>query len=301
MGSAQSIDNPTRQVFVTEMVPPEDLQSAVGLSSANFQVARILGPAIAGVLIVLVGTGVCFLVNALSFLGVIAALLMLRVGDLYRNAPVARGKGQVREGLRYIWGEPLLRSNILMMTIVGMFALNSNVLVPLVARLTFHGTAATYSLLTVAMACGALVGALFAASRTKPDTRLQVIGGLVFGTALCICAPMPTLGLFAAVLAVLGLTQMAFLATSMTLMQMSCAPEMRGRVMSVYTMVIIGTTPFGGPLVGWISQAFSPRWAFLFCGVTALFATALFARPLLERGRVAHQRFELAPEATVAA
>ena len=167
-GLALAVDNPTRQSFVPELVPPEDLPNAVGLSSAIFQVARILGPALGGVLIVAVGTGVCFALNAVSFVFIVAALLMMRTGELYRGAPLGREKGQVREGLRYVWHTPELRSTLLLTLIVGTFAINSPVVLPLLAKITFGGNAEVYSWMTIAMGAGAVFGALFVANKALP-------------------------------------------------------------------------------------------------------------------------------------
>ena len=259
-GLALAVDNPTRQSFVPEMVTAEDLPNAIGLSSAIFQVARILGPALAGVLIVAVGTGICFALNAVSFVFIIGALLMMRKSEFHRGAPVERDKGQIRAGLRYVWHTPELRSTLLLTVVVGTFAINSPVVLPLLAKITFDGNAEVYSWMTIAMGAGALVGALVVAIKAEARGDL-LFTGLGFGVAICVASLAPTLGIFIALLVLVGAGQISFLATCNSLIQLRSDPAMRGRVMAVYTITLLGTTPIGGPLVGWISQEFGPAGA----------------------------------------
>ena len=282
-GFAQAADNPARLSFVSEMTGPADLPNAVGLNSALFQVARIVGPAFAGAIIVAVGTGWCFALNALSFVAVIGALLMMDPTSLHRQAPVARAKGQVREGLRYIRETPELRSILLMTAVVGTLAINYPVVLPLIAKITFHGNAATYSWMTVSMGVGALVGALVVAHRQNPTGKLVFFAGIGFGAAILIASFAPTLALFVFFVALVGAGQITFLATCQSTVQLEAEPTKRGRVMAVYTITVLGSTPIGGPLVGWISQEWGPRYGLAVGGVAAIAITLVFARTLLRR------------------
>jgi MFS family permease len=288
-GFAQAIDNPARLSFVSEMTGPADLPNAVGLNSALFQVARIVGPAFAGVIIVLVGTGLCFALNALSFVAVIGALLLMDASVLHRQAPLPRAKGQIREGLRYIRETPELRSILLMTAVVGTLAINYPVVLPLIAKLTFHGNAATYSWMTVSMGVGALIGALVVAHRQRPTGRLVVISGLGFGAAILVASFAPTLALFVFFVSFVGAGQITFLATCQSTVQLEAEPSKRGRVMAVYAITVLGSTPIGGPLVGLISEEFGPRYGLAIGGVAAIAITLVFARTLLRAPRRASQ------------
>jgi MFS family permease len=284
-GLAQAVDNPARLSFVSEMTGPADLPNAIGLNSALFQVARIVGPALAGVIIVLVGTGWCFALNALSYVAVIGALLAMDASVLHRAAPVARGKGQIREGLRYIRETPELRSILIMTAVVGTLAINFPVVLPLIAKITFDGNAATYSWMTASMGVGALVGALAVAHKSNPTGRMVLVSGLGFGAAILIASFAPTIALFVFLAAFVGGGQISFLATCQSTVQLEAEPSKRGRVMSVYSITILGTTPIGGPLVGWISEQFGPRYGLAIGGVATLAVTLFFARTLLRAPR----------------
>jgi MFS family permease len=288
-GLALAVDNPTRQSFVPDMVTAEDLPNAIGLSSAIFQVARILGPALGGVLIVAVGTGICFALNAVSFVFIIGALLMMRKSEFHRGAPVERDKGQIRAGLRYVWHTPELRSTLLLTLVVGTFAINSPVVLPLLAKITFGGDAAVYSWMTIAMGAGALVGALVVANRAQARGDVLLITGFGFGVAICAAALSPTLPIFIGMLVLVGAGQMSFLSTCNSLIQLTSDPAMRGRVMSVYTICLLGTTPIGGPLVGWISQEWGPRWGFGIGGVATVLAVAYFGTAFVRARRAETQ------------
>ena len=291
-GLALAVDNPTRQSFVPELVPPQDLPNAVGLSSAIFQVARILGPALGGVLIVAVGTGVCFALNAVSFVFIVAALLMMRTGELHRGAPLGREKGQVREGLRYVWHTPELRSTLLLTLIVGTFAINSPVVLPLLAKITFGGNAEVYSWMTIAMGAGAVFGALFVANKAYARGSLLFATGMAFGVSMLVASFAPSLGLFIALLLVVGAGQISFLATCNSLLQLRSDPVMRGRVMAVYTITLLGSTPIGGPLVGWVSEVFGPRWGFALGGIATIVGVLAFGTAFV-RARRRDERAEV--------
>ena len=291
-GLALAVDNPTRQSFVVELVGPDDLSNAVGLTSAMFQTARVVGPALAGVLIVTVGTAVCFLLNALSFLAVIAALVMLRPGELRRAAPTGRSKGQVRDGLQYIWRARDLRAALLATAVIGTLALNTQVVMPLMAKLEFDGNAATYSWMSIAIGAGAMVGALVVASRAEATPAMFVIAGTLFGAAICAASAAPTLGIFLGLLLVVGAGQISFLATCNTLIQLRSDPKMRGRVMSVYTITLLGSTPIGGPLIGWVCEVWGPRVGFAVGGVATLVAMAIFGTAFVRACRAGDDAFD---------
>jgi MFS family permease len=292
LGLALAVDNPTRQSFVSELVPPADLPNAIGLSSAIFQLARVLGPALAGVLIVLVGTGLCFALNAFSFVFIIGALVMMRPSELHRAPPVGHEKGQLRAGLHYVWHTPELRSILLLTLVVGTFAINSPVILPLLAKITFQGGPAVYSWMSIAMGAGAMVGALVAANRSDTHGRVLFTTGMLFGIAILVASLAPTLGIFIALLVLVGGGQIAFLATCNSLLQMISDPAMRGRVMAVYTITLLGTTPIGGPLVGWISDQFGPRWGFAVGGIATVIGVLVFGTAFIRARRRAHDHLD---------
>jgi MFS family permease len=287
-GLALAVDNPTRQSFVSELVPPAELPNAIGLSSAIFQLARVLGPALAGVLILAGGTGICFALNAVSFVFVIGALLMMRPAELYRSKPLGREKGQLTEGLRYIWQTAELRWILLLMLVVGTFAINSPVVLPLLAKVTFHSGPEVYSWMSIAMGAGAIFGALVAANRFDTHGRLLCGTGLAFGIGICIASLAPSLELFIALLVLVGAGQIAFLSVTNSSLQLMANPTMRGRVMAVYTITLLGTTPIGGPLVGWISDTFGPRWGFAVGGVATIIGVLTFGLAFMRARRTAH-------------
>jgi MFS family permease len=227
----------------------------------------------------------CFAINAVSFIPVIAALLLMRPSELYRSAPVERAKGQVRDGLRYVWHTPELRSTLLLTAIVGTFAINFPVVLPLLAKITFAGTAKTYSWMTIAMGLGALVGALVVASRTTARGDVLFVSGLGFGVTICLAAAAPSVGAFLLISVLVGAGQIAFLATCNSLIQLRSDPAMRGRVMAVYMITLIGSTPIGGPLVGWISEEYGPRWGLAVGGIATVLAVVYFGTAFVRARR----------------
>lgn len=277
LGLATVIDLPTRQAFINEMVEPDDLINAVGLNSALFNATRIIGPGIAGALLLTVGAGWCFFFNGVSFLAVIAGLVAMRTGELRRAPLVARAKGQIREGLRYIAGHAELRANLALMAVVGTLAVNFPVVLPALAKQAFDGDAGTYSLLTAAMGVGALVGALVAAGRRRVDERLLVVSALGFGAGLLVAALAPTLATAVVLLVVAGALNITLFATSNTLLQLQADPAMRGRVLAVRGITVLGTTPIGAPIAGWVSSVFGPRVGLGMGGVAGLVAGAALA------------------------
>ncbi len=277
LGCATSFDMPARQAFVTEMVGPEHLPNAVGLNSAVFNAGRIIGPAAAGVLIAVVGLAPAFFVNAVSYLAVIAGLLLMRPAELFRQPPLERMRGQVREGVRYAWATPTLRSTLVLMAIVATFGLNFRVALPLLARFTFDGGPSLYRLLASMIACGSVVGALVTASRARPTRSVLLWSVTAFGVTSLMAAVAPSPLLEAVVLVPLGFASIAAMATANSTVQLGSTAEMRGRVMSIYALLFIGSAPIGAILVGWLSERYGPRSSLVMGGVVCLLAAAAAA------------------------
>jgi MFS family permease len=273
-GCVNAIDNPARQSFVMEMVGPDRVVNAVALNSVIIQTARILGPAAAGGVIALIGVGPCFLINALSFAAMIGALRAMDPVALHAPpAAASRGPGQLRLALRYVARTPALCIPLAMMAVVGTLAYNFQVLLPLLARFTWHGTASTYTALAVAMGLGSVGGALLAGARARVGPRLLVGAAALFGVVELLVAAAPDVRLQLAALIPLGAVSVTFAAGVNSALQLAVDPAMRGRVMALYSVVFLGSTPIGAPLVGWIAEVAGPRGGLLLGAVAAL-ATA---------------------------
>jgi MFS family permease len=286
LGFVNLFDNPARQTFVSEMVGIELLPNAVSLNSVLMNSARVIGPAIGGVLILTVGVATCFFINAASFAAVIVALSMMRAAELYRRPGVVRARGQVREGLRYVWSTPDLKIPLISMAIVGVFAFNFTVTLPLLAKFTFHGGAGLYSWFMVAMGAGAVVGGLFTAFRSRPSTRLLAVIGVVFAGAILAVALSPTEAWAIALLVLMGAASISFVATNNATLQLRADPAMRGRVMSLNAIAFLGSTPIGALLLGYISDTTNPRVALVIGGVATLVASVpLFVLGARQRRR----------------
>ena len=273
-GVGNAVDHPVRQAFVVELVGPARVASAVSLNAALFAAARMAGPALGGSLIATVGLAPCFALNALSFLPVLWVLHRLDPSALRPAEPAARARGQLRSALRYVRATPELRVPLAVMAVVGTFAFNFAVLLPLMARYAFDAGAAGYGALGGAMGAGAVAGALATAGRRDPAPRDQGLLALAFGALIAALAVAPSLPVAMAVLVPVGATSMAFAATTNALLQLAVSSGMRGRVMALYTVVFLGTTPIGGPLVGWIAEQAGPR-AGLGVGAAATIAAGL--------------------------
>ena len=259
LGVVNVFDNPARQTFVMEMVGRHDLPNAVSLNTVVMNASRVIGPAIGGVVITFFGLGICFFLNAASYVAVIVGLAMMRVSELFPTEHVARARGQVREGFRYVWRTPSLRNTLLAIAIIGIFAYNFTVTLALLAKGTFGGGAGAYSLLTSCMGIGAVAGGLAAAHHAKPTPRLLQVLALVFGGLIAAVALAPSLLVASLLIVVMGAASIGFIATANASLQLAAAPEMRGRVMALYAMAFLGSTPIGAPLVGAIAQATDPR------------------------------------------
>jgi MFS family permease len=273
LGVVNVFDNPARQTFVMEMVGRDDLPNAVSLNTVVMNASRVVGPAIGGLIITVVGLGACFFINAASYIAVIVGLSMMRSAELHPTVPVERAKGQIREGFHYVWRTPALRNTLLAIALIGIFAYNFTVTLALLAKETFHGGAGTYSLLTSCMGIGAVVGGLIAAHRARPTPRLLQVLALIFGALLAAVALAPTLLTASIAIVFMGAASIGFIATANATLQLSADPAMRGRVMALYAMAFLGTTPIGAPLVGAIAQWTNPRVALL-CGAVATVVAA---------------------------
>jgi len=285
LGLVNLFDNPARQTFVSEMVGKDLLPNAVSLNSVVMNSARVIGPAIGGILIVTVGIGVCFLVNAASYAAVIVALALMRTSELYRNPTTAQAKGQVREGLRYAWSTPDLRDPLLAMAVVGIFAFNFTVTLPLFAKFTFGGGAGTYSAFLASMGFGAVIGGLIVAHRSRPSTALLSVIGVFFGIAILVVSVAPTKWFAIVALVFMGAGSIGFISTANATLQLRADPKLRGRVMALFAIAFLGSTPIGAPLVGAISDATSPRIALVVGGVATLAASIPLGVRYVRRAR----------------
>jgi MFS family permease len=274
LGITSAIDVPVRQSFVVEMVGGTDLPNAVSLNSVTFNLARIVGPALAGVLIAAVGTGWVFLGNAVFTIAVIVGLALMRTGELFRSAPTGRTPGQLREGVRYVKGRPELVLPMVLVFVVGTFGLNYPVTMALLAKEVFGRGAAGYGLFTTAIAVGSLGGALMSARRTAiPRTRLLLSACFAFGLIEVLVSLMPTYWLTVAMLLPMGAAALTFTIAANSTVQLGSDPAVRGRVMAIYMMCFTGGTPLGAPLVGVISDALGARAGVLWSGgISALAA-----------------------------
>ena len=259
-GVTTALDVPARQTFVGEMVPPDLLSNAVALNSASFNAGRLVGPAVAGLLIAAFGTGIAMLLNGLSFLPVVASLLVLRGAEL-RPAPVARGKGRIREGLAYVRGRPDLKLVMALIFVLGTFGMNFQITMALMATTVFYKGAGEFGLLGSIMAVGSLAGALYAARRERPRLRVLLLALAGFTVSTLLAALAPSYWLFAAALVPCGLTALTAMTTANALVQLSVDPSVRGRVMALYMAIFWGGTPLGAPFIGWLGDVAGPRWS----------------------------------------
>ena len=274
LGAVSAVDAPVRQTFVAELVPPDKLSNAVGLNSASFNAARLIGPGAAGLLIAAVGTGWVFLINAVSFAGTIGALLWMRSSELHRMPLAPRAKGQIREGLAYVRHRTDIVLIMVVMSVVSTFGLNFQLTSAMMARTVFHKGAGQYGILGSILAIGSLAGALLAARRERPRVRLVIGAAFGFGIAAGVLALMPTYPSFAIACIPVGLASLTMMTAANATIQMSTDPAVRGRVMSLYMMVFMGATPIGSPIVGWIAQQFGARWSIGIGSITALLVSA---------------------------
>ncbi|QNH11934.1 MFS transporter [Xanthomonas sp. SI] len=283
-GCVGAIDMPARQTFVSDLVGDEDLSNAVALNSTSINLARMLGPAVAGGVIAAVGSGWTFLINAASFAAVLASLGLLRVHELHHTARAGRARGNIAEGWRYVRSRPDLKAILWMLLLIGTFGLNFPIFISTMSVKAFHGDANQYGLLMSVMAVGTLAGSLLAARREQPRFDLLLVAATVFAAGFALAAITPNPWLFGTALVVIGIATLTLTNSTSSLMQLSIEPAMRGRVLALRLAVGVGTTPIGAPIVGWVADAFGPRWA-LCIGAAAGFAAAMVALVYLVKHR----------------
>ncbi len=301
LGLNNTFENPSRQAFVLEMVGPTDLRNAVTLNSVTVNAARAVGPAVAGVLIATVGVGECFMANAVSFVAVVVSLVTMDKGALDPSPPNDRSRGQLRAGFSYVRHNGGLAVPLVMMAMVGMLTYEFQVTLPVLARHTFHGSSEVYGFMTAAMGIGAVVGGLFTAARGTTGIRPLVIAALGFGGVTLLAAFAPDLGLELAALAFVGWGSVAFLALGNSTLQLNSDPSMRGRVMALWAVAFLGSTPIGGPTIGWIIRVSSPRVGLAVGAATCFVAAgvgALARRRYTARGVVVPTDIESFDKAT---
>ena len=269
LGLNNAFENPARQSFMLELVGPEHLRNAVSLNSVLFNVARTLGPAVAGILIATVGVGVCFLCNAVSFVTVVASLITLDRTALKPTPPALRARGQLREGLRYVRATPQLAVPLAMMAAVGCLTYEFQVTLPVMADRGLHVGATGFGFMTAAMGLGAVLGGLFVAARGRTGLRPLVIAATAFALTMVLATGAPSLDVELLALALAGGASIGFMSTGNSTLQLSAAPEMRGRVMSLWFVAFQGSTPIGGPVVGWLMAVIGPRAGLGLGAVTA--------------------------------
>lgn len=292
-GVATAFDNPTRQAFVSEMVPKERLANAVGLNSASFNGARLIGPGVAGLLIAAVGTGWTLVVNTASFVAVLVALAMLQASGLKPSAP-STGRGRVRAGIAYVRHRPDIMLIMFMVFMLGTFGMNFQLTIALMTTSQFKLGATAYGALGSIMAVGSLAAALLSARRPRPRLRILLIALSGFSVASAAAALAPTFWLFGLFLIPTGLCALTVLTTANATVQLAVAPEMRGRVMALYMAIFLGGTPIGAPIIGWIGSAWGPRWTIL-VGSIATAVTVALSMAYLMRGERLNLRIERQP------
>jgi MFS family permease len=303
-GCVAAFDAPASQTFVGDLVGDGDLSNAVALNSTSFNAARMIGPAIAGVLIASVGTGWAFLINAASFVAVVASLMRLRVSALHPRHRPAGGEKRFAEGFRYVAGRPDLKAILLMLFLVCIFGLNFPIFISTMCVTVFHGGASEYGLLTSVMAVGTLMGALLAAGRETPRFTLLPAAAVIFAAGMTLAALSPNVWLFGAALVVVGVSALTLTNTTNSLMQLTTDPAMRGRVLAIRLAIALGGTPIGAPVVGWVADRFGPRWSLVLAAAAALVGALVAVRYLvvhrglrvrLDAGRLRLQLNESSP------
>lgn len=295
-GLATAFDNPARRSFVVELVPEAEITNAVSLNSALMTGSRIIGPALGGLLVATVGFGWAFIVDGLSYLAVIAGLRMIDPSQVRKPPVTARGRGQVREGLRYAMSVTELRVPLIMMTITGTLAFNFSTVLPLFAVRDLAGSDLTFSLLMSVVSVGSLVGALASARRKDVGVRLVGLAAVAFGVSMGVLAISPNQPSAFLVGMVLGFTSITFMTTCTAIVQLRADPTMRGRVLALQAIVFLGSTPIGGPIVGAVSEHFGARWG-LAVGAIATIAAGVYGLTAVRRGR----RIELSEAVSAAA
>lgn len=271
-GLINAFDNPARQAFAMELVGRENLTNAISLNSAQFNLARAIGPALAGGLIVFVGLAPCFIINAFSFVAILLALFFMNKAELQPSLLATQSKGQLREGFKYIRGNPTLKNTLIMMAVIGTFAYEFSVALPLLAEFTFKGGAPAYAALTSAMGVGSVIGAFYTASRKKVSLPLLVQAAILMGLSMLLVSVTRTINQAILAMVIVGIFSINLTSLGNVTLQMESPPAMRGRVMSLWAMVFLGSTPIGGPIIGFLGQHLGPRWGIATGGISAILA-----------------------------
>jgi len=282
LGFVNVFDNPARQSFISEMVSAQDLPNAVTLNSVAMNMARVSGAALGGVIAAAIGLALCFTFNALSFGAVLVSLAAMRGSELFPAGRVSRQKRQVRQGLRYVRSTPELFIPLLMIAVIGTLAWEFQVSLPLMASEVFHGGAASYGVMASVMGGGAVVGGLISAARSRPRARALCLAAIGWGIAILAAAVAPSMALELAALVFVGYGSITFNSLAKTTLQLGARPEMRGRVMALWALAWLGSTPIGGPIIGRAGQAIGARWALVIGGLATL-ACGILALPALTR------------------
>jgi MFS family permease len=282
LGVVNSFDIPARQAFISDLVPPEQLLNAVTLNSVLVNLGRVGGGAIGGLAVATVGLALCFYLNALSYLAVLVTLLLMKASALIPAEPRPREKGEIRAGLRYVRSSPELLVPLVMTSVIGLLAWEFPISLPLLAKRTFHGNAGTFGTMLAIMGAGAIVGGLVAASRPYSGTRPLAVSAIGWGISITAAALAPTLIIAYVILLFVGYGSLTFNSLNKTVLQLASVPHMRGRVMALWALVWQGSTPIGGPLVGWAGQEYGARWSLLIGGIPTLLV-GLIAYPVLIR------------------
>ncbi|MDN4613735.1 MFS transporter [Leifsonia sp. F6_8S_P_1B] len=290
LGAVAAFDAPARQTFVSELVAGPNLSNAVALNSASFNAARLLGPAVAGLLTAAVGAGWVFLINAATFAAVLISLMTLRRDKLYRNERASRSRGSLVDGFRYVRHRPDIVVILIMVFLIGTFGLNFPIFISTMSVSVFHQGAGEYGVLSSIMAIGSVVGALLSARRERPRVALLFAGAAFFGAGCALAAVMPTFWLFALALIAIGVSSQTLMTTANGTVQMTTDPVLRGRVMAIYMAIFMGGTPVGAPIVGWVADTFGPRWA-MGVGAASGFLAALVGVFYLVKYRGLRVRF----------
>jgi MFS family permease len=281
LGLINTVDNPTRQTFVLEMVGKDKLANAISLNSTEINLARVIGPSLAGALVALVGLSLCFLANGVSFFAVVAMLARMREDELEPAPRAPKAKGQYLAGFRYVKTSPILLTVLLMMAVIGTFTYEFTVSLPLLAEFTFGTGAGGYAALTAAMGAGAAAGGLYTASRQRQiASSMLVLAAALFGVSVLLTGIAPNLFLAMVALVAVGFFSILFTSLANVTLQLTSAPEMRGRVMALWTMAFLGSTPIGGPIIGAIGEHIGPRWGLVVGGVAAILAAGMGAKAL---------------------
>lgn len=286
LGVVSAIDAPVRQIFVAELVDKKDLTNAVSLNSVSFNSARLIGPAVAGVLIAAVGAGWVFIINAGTFIATIIALVVVRVSELRAQPRAPRARGQIVAGFRYVLKKPAIIVILIMVGIIGTFGLNFAIFTSTMTTIAFHMGAAEFGVLSSVMAVGSVTGALMSARQERPRMRTLFFASTAFGLACALSAFMPTFETFAVSLAVIGFAALMFITTANSMVQTTVKPSMRGRVMALYMAIFVGGTPIGAPFVGWIVNQFGPRWGLGVAAISGILAAAVCLYWLMKYKRV---------------